>query len=143
MTDQWISLATPLRDTAYTVCYYSQLDFDNISYNPCKSSSTFEVVLLAVVIASSYRILQCIRLGISQGKYMFTPHMVNTIKYLCSLSAAIVSFIYNQGYSVLLWVWIINSSLATFFSYYWDLKKDWDLLEDNSRNFLLRKYITF
>lgn len=25
MTDQWISLATPLRDVAYTVCYYTRL----------------------------------------------------------------------------------------------------------------------
>jgi len=27
MTDQWISLSTPLRDLAYTVCYYTKLDF--------------------------------------------------------------------------------------------------------------------
>lgn len=28
MTDQWQSLTTPLRDLAYTFCYYSRLDFD-------------------------------------------------------------------------------------------------------------------
>lgn len=63
MTDQWISMATPLRDLAYTVCYYTRLDFKVISVNPCKSNSSFEVVLLVVVIAISYRIMQCLRMG--------------------------------------------------------------------------------
>lgn len=63
MTDQWISMATPLRDLAYTACYYTRLDFRNIKVNPCKDSSSFEVVLLVVVIAISYRILQCLRMG--------------------------------------------------------------------------------
>lgn len=40
MTDQWISMATPLRDLAYTVCYYTRLDFNVISVNPCKNNST-------------------------------------------------------------------------------------------------------
>lgn len=58
-------MTTPLRDLAYSVCYYTRLDFNVLNVNPCKNSSTFEVVLLVVVIAISFRILQCIRLGIS------------------------------------------------------------------------------
>jgi hypothetical protein len=41
MTDQWISLSTPLRDLAYTFCYYTRLDFDvnsQVSNNPCKQN---------------------------------------------------------------------------------------------------------
>ena len=36
MTDQWQSLITPLRDTAYTICYYIREDFDKPDDdNPC------------------------------------------------------------------------------------------------------------
>ena len=36
MTDQWQSLITPLRDVAYTMCYYARLDFDHPEQkNPC------------------------------------------------------------------------------------------------------------
>jgi hypothetical protein len=41
MTDQWISLATPLRDFAYTICYYNYLDFQDLKVNPCKDHYTF------------------------------------------------------------------------------------------------------
>jgi hypothetical protein len=143
MTDQWISMATPLRDLAYTACYYTRLDFDVIAVNPCKNSSTFEVVLLCVLIALTYRVLQCIKLGNQQGKYLCTPHMANTLKYLASLTTAIISYVYNLGYINLLWLWIFTSAISTIFSYVWDLKYDWGLLEDNPKSWLLRKYLTF
>jgi hypothetical protein len=143
MTDQWISMATPLRDLAYTVCYYTRLNFSTPSVNPCKNSSTFEVVLLVVVISLSYRMLQCIRLGISQNSYFCSLNFANTIKYLLSLAASIISYIYNLGYANLLYVWIVFSAISTFYSYYWDLKNDWNLLQPNSKNVLLRKYLTF
>ncbi len=63
MTDQWISLVTPFRDLSYTICYYNQLDFSNPSVNPCKDNSSFTFVMLPVVVAVGYRILQCIRMG--------------------------------------------------------------------------------
>lgn len=70
MTDQWISMTTPLRDLAYTVCYFTRLDFDaskENDNNPCKNNGAFEVVLLCVLIALSFRVMQCIRLGYQQG----------------------------------------------------------------------------
>lgn len=143
MTDQWISLSTPSRDLAYTVCYYQSLDFSDLTNNPCKNSSRFEVVALAVVIALSYRILQCIRLGISEGKYFGTKHMVNSLKYVASLTSTITSFLYNNGSTDYLYIWIASSIISTLFSYCWDLKMDWDLLTPDSRNPFLRKYLTF
>ena len=36
MTDQWQSLITPMRDVAYTMCYYTRMDFDHPEKeNPC------------------------------------------------------------------------------------------------------------
>jgi hypothetical protein len=121
-------MATPLRDLAYTVCYFTNLNFDVVSVNPCKANSTFSVVLLVVVIAISYRIMQCIRLGYQEGKYFMTPHMANTLKYIISLGSAVASYIYNLGYSNLLWLWIVASAISTIYSYIWDLKFDWGLL---------------
>lgn len=143
MTDQWISMATPLRDLAYTVCYYTRLDFNVIKVNPCKENTSFEVILLVVIIAISFRVLQCIRLGFQEGKYFMTPHMANTLKYMSSLVTAVVSYVYNLGNANLLWLWIATSVLSTMFSYMWDLKFDWGLLEPNCKNKLLRKYLTF
>lgn len=72
-----------------------------------------------------------------------TPHMANTFKYLASLITAVISYIYNLGYTNLLWLWICTSVISTMYSYMWDLKYDWGLLETNSKNWLLRKYLTF
>ena len=145
MTDQWLSLITPFRDLRYTICYYTELKFDVPSINPCKNNNSFEIVVLIATIAISYRILQCIRLGISQGKYFTAPHFTNSIKYSLSLASAIMSFQYNldsssQAFFVM---WILVSCISTCVSHYWDLKHDWDLLYFDEKNFLLRKYLTF
>jgi len=131
MTDQWISMTTPLRDLAYTACYYGRLDFADPSINPCKNNTRFEVILLVVVIAISYRIMQCIRLGTQEGtfcNFFCSIHFANFIKYSLSLISAIVSYVYNLGYPDFLWVWVAFSICSTCYSYYWDLKNDWSLL---------------
>jgi hypothetical protein len=38
MTDQVVSLVTPLKDFAYTICYYTQIDF-HTDKNPCSKNS--------------------------------------------------------------------------------------------------------
>lgn len=145
MTDQWLSLITPFRDLRYTICYYTELNFDLPKINSCRNNASFEIVVLITAIAISYRILQCIRLGYSQGKYFTAPHFTNSIKYSLSLISALLSFYYhleplNQPLFVF---WIIISAVSTCFSYYWDLVHDWDLMQTNNKNFLLRKYLTF
>ena len=145
MTDQWLSLITPFRDLRYTICYFSELNFDLPKVNSCKNNSSFEIVVMITAIAISYRILQCIRLGYSQGKYFTAPHFANSIKYSLSLISALLSFYYHldQENRPLFIFWIIISAISTCYSYYWDLVHDWDLLHSNSKNVLLRKYLTF
>ncbi len=92
MTDQWVSLITPFRDLSYTICYYNQLDFDKPSVNPCKANSSFAFIMLPVVIAIGYRILQCFRMGYQEKKFFMTLHMANSIKYIASLVTAALSF---------------------------------------------------
>lgn len=141
MTDQWQSLTTPLRDLAYSICYYTRLDFDKPKQNECKDASTFEVALLVIIIAVTYRILQCLRIGYDQG-WLCQPHMFNTIKYCFSLASAVLAYSYKLN-SSLFPAWLTISIISTIYAYFWDLKMDWALLTPNCRNWLLRKYITF
>jgi hypothetical protein len=82
-------------------------------------------------------------MGYQEGKFFMTTYMANAIKFFVSLVTAILSYVYNLGYPNLLGIWIITSFASTIYSYYWDLKYDWVLLEPNCKYWLLRKYITF
>ena len=93
------------------------------------------------MIAIPYRILQCIRLGYDNG-YWCKPNMFNTIKYILSLASAILAYVSNEDEELLM-AWITVSIITTMYSYYWDIKMDWNLLECSDRNTLLRKYLTF
>lgn len=143
MTDQWISMVTPLRDLAYTICYFTSLDFDVIHNNPCKDQSSFQTAIIVVVTVFSIKILQTLRMGYESGKYFMTLHMANGIKFSLALITSIIAYIYNLGYPNLLGIWIISSLVSTLYAYFWDLKYDWDLLQLDSKNWLLRKYLTF
>lgn len=99
------------------------------------------MVLLVIIFPIIYRFLQCIRWGISDG-FWCTNHMFNALKYAVSFGSAMLSYFYKIHPS-LLGGWIAVAALSTLYSYYWDLKKDWSLLESNCRNFLLRKHLTF
>ncbi len=71
-TDQIISLATPLRDFAYTICYYNELDFNNLADNRCNNKNRAEIILIVGLVAYSYRIMQCMRQGYDKGEYLWT-----------------------------------------------------------------------
>ena len=95
-----------------------------------------------VVLAVSYRILQCIRIGYDTGQFWCKPQMFNTIKYILSLLSAILAYISNSDPTKIIF-WISVSTVTTIYSYYWDLKMDWNLLECSDKSILLRKYLTF
>ena len=66
MTDQAVSMVVPLKDFSYTVCYYTEMNFQSTE-NPCNETNRISVVLIVVVSALSYRIIQCIRQGYDKG----------------------------------------------------------------------------
>ncbi len=81
------------------------------------------------------------RLGYDEG-YWCHGNMFNTIKYCLSLASGILSYLYHQNENILA-AWLTVSIISTLYSYVWDLKMDFHLLQSNNRNFLLRKYLTF
>lgn len=145
MTDQVVSMATPLKDFSYTVCYYTEMNFQS-NENPCNDNNRVSVVLIVAISALSYRIIQCMRQGYDKGEYFCTPYFLNTMKYATSLITAILAFQYRlqQGQAnSILPAWLVFAGISTIYSYAWDIKMDWGLLEKNDRHPLLRKYLTF
>lgn len=142
MTDQAVSMATPLKDFSYTICYYTEINFDS-NDNPCNDANRVSVVLIVVVSALSYRIIQCIRQGYDKGEYFLTPFFFNTLKYASSLITAVLAFQYKLEGSKILAAWLLFAIISTIYSYVWDLKMDWGLLQKNDRHPYLRKYLTF
>ncbi len=65
------------------------------------------------------------------------------MKYAASLITAILAFQYRLGGSHILPFWLLFAAISTIYSYIWDLKMDWNLLQKNDRHPYLRKYLTF
>lgn len=91
MTDQAVSMAVPLKDLEYTICYYTQLDYTS-DYNVCQDSNRISTVLIVAVSVCSIRIIQCIRQGYDKGEYFMTPFFFNTLKYAATLCTAVFAF---------------------------------------------------
>lgn len=81
--------------------------------------------------------------GYDSPKYIFTPPFFNTLKYLSSILTITLSFAYKAGSESILYAWIISASISTLYSYFWDLKMDWGLLDPNANYKFLRKHLTY
>lgn len=69
--------------------------------------------------------------------------MYNTIKYALSVLTTIFSYLYRNGTTNIFVAWITFAAASTIYSYAWDLKVDWALLERKSQHFMLRDKITY
>ena len=63
--------------------------------------------------------------------------MFNSIKYIINITTQVFSFLYSSN-SNLIGAWIFFASLNTIYSFIWDIRFDWDLLQFNSKKPLLR-----
>lgn len=140
MTDQFISLVNPFKDFAYTICYYSQMNLDD---DISKCAKKIEVVFVAGCIASSLRILQCMKLGFDAKHYFFTPSFFNTLKYLSSLLTLLFSYLYTASQPNIFAAWVVFAAISTIYSFYWDLAMDWGLLVKGSKNRFLRDDLSY
>ena len=87
--------------------------------------------------------MQCIKLGIDTNSYFFKPNFFNSIKYSMSLITLIFSYSYSSQNPIIFYFWILFASISTIYSYIWDLKMDWGLLETNSKNKYLRDILIY
>lgn len=141
-TDQFISLVNPLKDFAYTVCYYTQLDLQN-STSSSRCSGSIEVVFVAGCVALIMRVLQCFRVGYDNKSYFCAPVFYNTLKYLSSLLTLLFSYLYTASQPNIFAAWVVFAIISTLFSFYWDIKHDWGLLEKSRKNPFLRDNLCY
>lgn len=141
MTNQWISMITPIRDLTYSVCYYLQVDFNDPKNDACKSISPVSVASIVIVVAFACRFFQLMRNAIDLRG--FTMEILwRTARVVTSVIAAILGYLYANDTTLLI-PWIAMAAVSTIVSYYTDVKVDWDLFQTDSKNFLLRDYLTF
>jgi xenotropic and polytropic retrovirus receptor 1 len=88
-------------------------------------------ILCALAVLPYYwRFMQCLRRYKDTGDAF--PHLVNGLKYLSSIAAIVISFVFPFKGEY----WYITVSVyfySTLYSFIWDLKMDWGLLRSRKR----------
>ena len=69
--------------------------------------------------------------------------LFNAGKYVVALVATILSYLLQFNRNTVLPAWIVFAIITSIYTYYYDLKYDWLLLDRNSGRFLLRDKITY
>lgn len=136
--DQISTLVGPLRDIEYTLCYYAYYDatLDQKKIHCRKSRGIF---LFIAFFPNLIRIFQCIKTIIDSSK--LTPQIYNVFKYSLNLVVASFSF-FLSVHPMMYYLWLITSFISTCFSYVWDIKMDFGLLE-KGEGYPLRKKLCY
>ncbi|CAD8170017.1 unnamed protein product [Paramecium pentaurelia] len=135
--DQFISMAIPLRDLDYTICYYKTIwQTGEIPDNQCFSSNRLTGALIAII-PFSMKTIHYLTRARDKGKFWHTDEMWNFFKTLLATWVAVLSFLANKHYLFRI-IWIPFAAFCSLFQYWWDLKKDWLFFEEGSNVRFLR-----
>ncbi|CAJ1939798.1 unnamed protein product [Sphenostylis stenocarpa] len=136
MADQFTSQVQALRSFEFYICYYGWGDFTHRE-TTCKSSNVFIVFSFIVAVIPYWsRFLQCLR-RLYEEKDMMQGY--NGLKCFLTIAAVCLrtACTLDDGMGLKVMAWIFSISTAIF-STYWDLVKDWGLLQRHSKNRWLR-----
>ncbi|XP_012286703.1 xenotropic and polytropic retrovirus receptor 1 homolog isoform X1 [Orussus abietinus] len=151
LADQLNSLATALLDFHFLACFYATNGnwLDAGDTTQCMSGSLI-VRPIVNCLPAWFRFAQCIR-RYRDSKEAF-PHLVNAGKYsttfLVVISATLRSYhadkYTNNWDSPWLWMWLASCIFNSIYSYTWDIKMDWGLLDSNAgENKFLREEVVY
>lgn len=119
IADQLCSLVCIFSDLTYSLCYNFSGAFIEGDVETCQVFSKNAKWVVACL-PYWFRMMQCFR------KYRHDQerdHLLNAGKYMTSISVTLVSLTdYDKA-------WMVLASCATLYTYTWDIKKDWKLLE--------------
>ncbi|XP_059655819.1 phosphate transporter PHO1 homolog 3-like [Cornus florida] len=136
LADQLTSQVQAFRSLEFYVCYYGWGDY-KLRENSCKTNDVFKAFYF-IVAAIPYwsRLLQCLRRFYEEKDAM---QGLNGLKYFSTILAVSTRTAYtlDKGMSWKIAAWIFSAT-AAIFGTYWDLVKDWGLLQPNSENRWLR-----
>ena len=132
--DQMTSLVGPFRDIEYTVCYYVHYN-NTFEEKKRLCSNRRPIVILIGIYPYFIRFLQVIK-TMWEKKIIF-PDILNAIKYTLSILVAISSY-YSKTIEIFGKTWLLIAAFSSCWSYCWDMKMDYGLIQNGTRNFLLR-----
>ncbi|KAI3934655.1 hypothetical protein MKX01_012195 [Papaver californicum] len=136
LADQLTSQVQAFRSLEFYICYYVWGDFRK-RHNRCRQSAIYNSFYFIVAVLPYWsRLLQCLRRWVEEKD---VSQAYNGLKYLLTIIAVLMrtSFDLKKGMS---WrvVAVVSSAIAAIMSTYWDIVKDWGLLQRHSKNPWLR-----
>ncbi|KAL4352345.1 hypothetical protein GQ457_06G041590 [Hibiscus cannabinus] len=138
LADQLTSQVQAIRSLEFYICYYGWGNFKERS-NTCGENEVYKVLYIVVAIIPYWiRFVQCVRRLFEEKD---TAHGLNAVKYLSTIVAVVIRTIYShqdEKTTTGLVLAAASSGIATMVSLYWDIVKDWGLLNRNSTNPWLR-----
>ena len=137
--DQMTSLVGPFRDIEYTACYYTHYN-NTFEEKKRLCSARRPIVILLGLYPYFIRFLQVIKT--MWEKNIIFPDILNAIKYILSMLVAISSY-YSKTIDFFGKTWLLIASFSSCWSYCWDMKMDYGLLQKGSINPLLRNDIFY
>lgn len=146
-SDQFVSLFIPAEDLMKTICYYSTVHIDQnhqvIQNTDCNTPGALGNFIFSAIVYA-YRIVQSLKVGFGSGKYKKRNEPFNALKYFISLVTAALSYVFKLRYDYrIMPAWFVIGAITTIFTFYWDLRIDWDVLHLKSKNFLLRDKLIY
>ena len=132
--DQMTSLVGPFRDIEYTVCFYVHYN-NTFEEKKRLCSNRRPIVILIGIYPYAIRFLQVIK-TMWEKKIIF-PDILNAIKYTLSILVAISSY-YSKTIEFFSKTWLLIATFSSCWSYCWDMKMDYGLLQYGSPHLFLR-----
>ncbi|KAK2429185.1 phosphate transporter PHO1 protein [Trifolium repens] len=136
MADQLTSQFQAFRSIVLYICYYG-LGEHSRRQNKCRSHGIYNVQYFVVgVIPYWFRLAQCMRQLYDEREI---DHAINGSKYLSTIIAMVIRTTFETK-KAMTWkvLALISSAVAILLNTYWDIVKDWSLLQRHSKNPYLR-----
>ncbi|PNX96720.1 phosphate transporter PHO1-like protein, partial [Trifolium pratense] len=136
LADQLTSQFQAFRSIVLYICYYG-LGEHSRRQNKCRSHGIYNVQYFIVgVIPYWFRLAQCMRQLYDEREI---DHAINGSKYLSTIIAMVIRTTFETK-KAMTWkvLALISSAVSILLNTYWDIVKDWSLLQRHSKNPYLR-----
>nr|GLL39193.1 phosphate transporter PHO1 homolog 3-like isoform X1 [Ipomoea trifida] len=136
LADQLTSQVQAIRSFEFYICYYGWGNFRQ-RLNKCQDSDVYEIFYIIVAaIPFVVRLLQCLRRLFEEKD---NSQGLNGLKYFTTVAALVLRTLYELKKGTTLRVLAAAfSGITTIANTYWDIVRDWGLLQRNSKNPWLR-----
>ncbi|XP_076436332.1 xenotropic and polytropic retrovirus receptor 1 homolog [Babylonia areolata] len=153
LADQLNSLVTVMLDFEYLVCFYAfEVDWLGVDREPVCTKNIYGIRAVVACLPAWFRFAQCLR-RYRDTKLVF-PHVVNAGKYSTTFFVQLFSALYkvhielhgdeHRQNSVFFWLLIVATVASSCYTYTWDIKMDWGLLDKGAGdNRFLREEVVY